>query len=455
MSLPCFRAEGTRDGELPPWEIAKGYALHCVLNQASEVLGVPCYEMLGQRVDEYIAQHLVLKGGGNPTPRAVRKVVQRCSDPTWFPGKPSEQRLKAGRKEVFSAHQKNEVARVAMDLKRNFIAPTPRRVRARLPQVSRNPVTGLCMSDKTMHRIYSERCYDETEDDPWIYLASPSQDALDPKLKPLRVCTASHILANFPASAWFYQIGIDPCYSLLAKTEEKQVEQKIAAMGVKKWMSKGSSRKGANLRAPATANTQASSSVRVDWTPIFARGKLRIYVVDDTTANDTLPTKLADANNLSKFIRNVLPHALQDMKTEYGWADVPRTIVHDKASYMVTACHETLHVKFAQALASAGFRSWIGTGSASTKWLVKKFGDVFLHETVIAHIRRLLATDFICERVGETPAQFKQRMKRVENYMNSEEFADSDGGRGLLGLAKSLRHRCQKVVDAGGERIPK
>ena len=178
-------------------------------------------------------------------------------------------------------------------------------------------------------------------------------------------------------------------------------------------------------------------------------------MVDDTTANDTLPTKLADANNLSKFIRNVLPHALQDMKTEYGWADVPRTIVHDKASYMVTACHETLHVKFAQALASAGFRSWIGTDSASTQWLVKKFGDVFLHETVIAHIRRLLATDFICERVGETPAQFKQRMKRVENYMNSEEFADSDGGRGLLGLAKSLRHRCQKVVDAEGERIPK
>ena len=38
--------------------------------------------------------------------------------------------------------------------------------------------------------------------------------------------------------------------------------------------------------------------------------------------------------------------------------------------------------------------------------------------------------------------------------MNSAEFSGPDG-RGLLGLAKDLRSRCQEVVRRKGERIPK
>ena len=222
-----------------------------------------------------------------------------------------------------------------------------------------------------------------------------------------KACTDLRVLAE--------ELGVakppNPCYSLLAKTQEKKEEQMIAAMGTHKWVSEKSKRKGSNLRAPATANSQASFSVRVDWTPVFARGKLRIYVVDPDKADAFQPVKLADADNLGKFIRNVLPLLLQDMKAAYGWNDLPRTVVHDKASYMVTSSHERLHVTFASALSQAGFRSWIGEPHDTTKWLVKKFGDVYLHETVIAHIRRLLATDFVCKRLAETPAQIKVRMK--------------------------------------------
>ena len=130
-------------------------------------------------------------------------------------------------------------------------------------------------------------------------------------------------------------------------------------------------------------------------------------------------------------------------------------MVHDNASYMVTNQHERLHVTFAQALVAAGFRSWIGGIHDSTKWLVKKFGDVYLHETVVAHIRRLLATDFNSTKLEETPAQFKRRMKRVEDHMNSKDFAAANRGRGLRGLAKELLDRCDRVIALEGERIPK
>ena len=75
-------------------------------------------------------------------------------------------------------------------------------------------------------------------------------------------------------------------------------------------MSIGSRRHVLNLRAPATANHQGGWAVtRVDWTPIFDRGCLSIYVVDaDEAERDAaLPIKLSDAANLAEFVKTVLP----------------------------------------------------------------------------------------------------------------------------------------------------
>ena len=54
----------------------------------------------------------------------------------------------------------------------------------------------------------------------------------------------------------------------------------------------------------------------------------------------------------------------------------------------------------------------------------------------------------------ETHPQFSQRMQRVEDHLNSDDFAAPDGN-GLLGLAKELRGRCKTVVQLKGERVPK
>ena len=70
-------------------------------------------------------------------------------------------------------------------------------------------------------------------------------------------------------------------------------------------------------------------------------------------------------------------------------------------------------------------------------------------------VRRLLDTDFAHVDLGETPQQFTKRLKRVENFMNSDKFAKADHGRGLLGLAKALPDRCKLVIKEKGARIPK
>ena len=53
-------AEATREGELPPWEIAKALAYHQVLADISDHLETFAVELVGQRVDEYIAGKLTV-----------------------------------------------------------------------------------------------------------------------------------------------------------------------------------------------------------------------------------------------------------------------------------------------------------------------------------------------------------------------------------------------------------
>ena len=451
-----FCPDTVKNGVLPPWEVAKAYAFHVVVKDMAKILGERPAVLLGKRVDDYIASKVCLKGGGHPSTRAIRHVLGSCSNSSWYPGRVSE--VSPGRPPVYSEHIKQEIARVGMDLKRKNMAPTPRKVRARLPHLTRHPDTGRPIDKKTIHAVFQSKCYDENEDDPWQYLSCVSQDVLPEDLKPRRVRCAEYILKKFPAGAWYGHVAIDPCYSLLPKRMERMEEQQVKTMGKRKWMSAMSKRKGNNMRPPSTTNTQqGSDTVRVDWTPVFARGKIRIFVCDPERwkTDPKYPQKLSDSYNLAKFVRNILPGILGDMKVEYGWRTLPRTIVHDKASYMVAARYDRLQVVFAQALVGAGFKSWLGDKACSTDWLVKKLGDLYLHETAISHIRRLLADDFACTHLGETPVHFRGRMLKVENHMNSLAFARADGGGGLEKLAKQLRSRCQELIRLKGERLPK
>ena len=53
---------------------------------------------------------------------------------------------------------------------------------------------------------------------------------------------------------------------------------------------------------------------------------------------------------------------------------------------------------------------------------------------------------------GETRNRFAHRMKRVESYLNSKEFATCDGG-GLHALAQGMRGRFDRLKELQGERL--
>ena len=453
--ISSFADQDTKVGHLPPWEMAKGFALKVALEAISERTGVPAADLLGQRVDEFIAGSLTKRGGGSPKPRAVRKLFVLCANKSYYPGKPREK--KGGRPPVIKDSAKQAIANCAMRMKENLEKITLPKLRARLPRATVNPDTQEPVSNWIIYKVFKSMCFDETEDDPWIYMPASTKEYLTDKMKERRVGCGEHIVDTFAANFWANCAAIDPCASLLAKSAERKELDKVRALGSRRWGSKKARHKGANAKAPAYVKSQAGGDVlKVHWTVIFAKDKVRIYVCDAArAANDpNLPKKLNNSEDLAKFVQHVLPAELQAMRDEFGWACVPRTIVHDKASYMVNARKERLNHIFAEGLRKGHFKSWLGDETSSTQWLSPRWGDVYLHETVISHIRRLLDTKFPYGQPRETVAHFRGRMRKIQDFMNSEDFA-AKGGQGLAGLARDLPERCAAVVARGGGRLLK
>ena len=444
--------ETTKPGALPPFEVAKAFAFDVVLREMEQHLGQSCWMLLGVEKRSFIAQHLRLKGGGHPGCTAVENAIAKCKSGAWHPGKVSGQRR--GRKPLFTEHQKRQMARVAMQTKRKLVRPTPATVRAKLPCLSRNPQTQEPASNWTIYKIFHSMCYDDTEDDPWVYMHSPSKDYLSEAMKVHRAAFAEHVLAHFRPAAWASHVAIDPCITVLSRSQAQSDEQKVAAMGVKKMMSQKSKFKGPNLRASKTVKSQAPNGDKVHWTPIFALGKVRLYVCDAEAArrDPRLPARLNEGAELGKFMEHVLPRILDEMREEHGWTRTPRTVVHDKASYFVAPRSQRLAQTFATALRAAKLRSWLGDEDADCSWLAGRLGDVYPHETVISHIRRGLDHRFPRGTPGETRAQLANRMRKVEEYLNSDAFRARDGG-GLPALAEAMRPRCQRLSELQGERL--
>ena len=448
----AFAPDSTQHGRLPPFEVANAFAFDLVLKQIEKYLEKLVPALLGEEKGSFIAKNLQLKGGGNPTRACVFQTIARCKTTGWYPGK--DMGKSTGRKPDISDHQKAEIARVLMESKRKLVKPTPEVTRANTPRLSINPGTQRPISNDTIYAIMHTLCYDEDEDDPWAYMHSPSKDFLSDGVKKSRVDAGEHYSDHVPAGARSSHVAVDPCLSILPTRKAQLDEQKVAAMGTREMMSPKSRLKGPSCRASIAVKSQGKDDANVHWTPVFALGKVHIYVCDPCAAarDPTLPMRLNRSEEFGKFLKHALPANLDTMKREYGWNRVPPTIVHDKASYFVAPKTQRLASTFAAALRSAKMKSWLGSEDDDCSWLAGRLGDVYPYETVISHIRNGLSHRFPRAQPGETRKRFAGHMARVQQFMNLDAFTARDGG-GLLSLAEAMRERFRRVVDLKGERL--
>ena len=95
-----LQPDRTQVGRLSAWEVAKACAFSAVLQRLGAQFEQTPFEMLGERVDDFISKQLTLEGGGNPTARAVRDVLAKCKSRAYHPGKLPENR--GGRKRTYT-----------------------------------------------------------------------------------------------------------------------------------------------------------------------------------------------------------------------------------------------------------------------------------------------------------------------------------------------------------------
>ena len=65
----------------------------------------------------------------------------------------------------------------------------------------------------------------------------------------------------------------------------------------------------------------------------------------------------------------------------------------------------------------------------------------------------MLNETFPYKGVGETRVQFRHRLDKVEDYLNSDQFGDTPDS--LLRLSKSYRLRAEELLTRKGGRLPK
>ena len=101
-SSPSLSPELTKEDSLPPWEVAKAYAFAVAIEKIEEVLDEKAHVLLGQSKTSFIADQVTLKRGDHPTEMAVQKVIAKCRDRSWYPGKMADNL--GGRPPTYSEH---------------------------------------------------------------------------------------------------------------------------------------------------------------------------------------------------------------------------------------------------------------------------------------------------------------------------------------------------------------
>ena len=118
---------------------------------------------------------------------------------------------------------------------------------------------------------------------------------------------AQHILDHMSVATCANHVAIDLCSSLLPKDSVRSEEHLVATLGSNRFMSPGSKYDGVNLRASKFATAQAGKNVlQLHWTPIFARGRVRVY---STKTSD--PTQRAPIFDVGSSRRNAPCYNIQ------------------------------------------------------------------------------------------------------------------------------------------------
>ena len=373
ISQDALRALWTSapNGRLCPWEVAKALGLR----EASRELhgGAPRLPWIAGRLEKV--------GGGSPSTQALHELFAKIdADPEWFPGKHTG--AKRGPKPVLTPGKRKAIAASAMSAKRRRgEEPCVAAIVQACPASTWNPNTGAPFTDRKIREVFQEDCYDIDPDHPWKFQPTASKVYLPKAVKEHRMTMARYILRYKQKPAWWAQhvVWFDPCSSIIPGSQRQWENMRQAIKGGKRWISDNAKMHSPSLKGPPTALRQRSwKGTKVDWFIVLARGKVHVEVMPESWTLSGM--------GLAQFVDR-LPAILKKMLGPR--ARVPRHVFTDRGTGLYGPAGKAVQ-EYAAAVEAAGFTLYWGRDAGRQS---PDMGDVLLHETAVAWLRKRLARE--------------------------------------------------------------
>jgi hypothetical protein len=356
-----------------------------------------------------IAEKITVVGGGHPSKNAVRELLEKVdADTKWYPGKSYQQSF--GPAPALSGANRANIAKSAMALKASGSEPTYRLVVAQCPRAALNPDTNKPVGKKRIYDVMREDCYDEDPELPWKHRPRLQKSALPAELMEKR-WTWSRQMKQTTAytPGWCYRnmLWTDLCNDILPRTQAKAALQALARKGKKGWGSDGSQTYSANLRGNDSVLKQNSwDTERIWWAPFLVRGKLHVEVLPSSFPGEVPEGAAVLVDLIPRVVAARFPN---DAKPRVVFTDRGKGFYHPSTAQITPAYHA--------ALQRHGLRPFAGENAADQP---ASLGDVLLHETAVAWIRKLMDFSLPARPWTESRQEFTTRLRHAVQQINAE-----------------------------------
>ena len=387
---------------------------------------------------KFVRERVVVVGTGevHPTTEGVSKMFAKMDqDQDWFPGKRDPDASPPGPAPVLRGVKRKAVAEAAMGLKRRGVEPTYADVVAQCPSATINPDTGEPVHPNRVYKVLNEDCHDNDPGSPWRNQPRVAKQRLTDAAMQRRFLWGKSMLPLAHTDEWFYQnvVWTDICNSVLARSVTKASEQKLARKGGKGWISDDSRYEPENMRGDVKSLKLAGSDTeRVYWAPVLAQGKLHVEVLPHDFPGETEE----GARILMEKVRAALNLRFQ------GAAKVPNVIFVDRGNGFYVQTTGEVTPGYKSALQRNGLKNFMKDNCGLQPG---QLGDVLLHETAVAWIRRRERKSVPARAWEESREALAMRLKDIVREFNTKYAVES--------LCRKFPKRIQLLVDGNGKKL--
>ena len=357
------------------------------------------------------------------------------SDSGWFPGKKGVGVAPPDPEPVLRGAKRKAVADAALALKRRGVGPTHADIVAQCPSATINPATQQAVHPHRVYKVLKEDCYDRDPEFPWRNQHRVSKKALTADARGRRLQWAKSMLPTEHSHNWYYQnlVWTDICNSVLARSAKKANEQPLARKGGRGWISNDSKYEPENMRADTNLLKLAGSDTeRVYWAPMLMQGKLHVEILPPGFPGQTQE----GAAILVQKVRAALNIRFQ------GVTHPPKVLAVDRGNGFYVQTSGGITHGYKAALQACGLKNFMGENCGLQPG---QLGDVLLHETAVAWIRRRERRTVPARAWDETREALAQHLKAIVRDINVKHDIDS--------LCRKFPERLQLLVDGKGKKL--